>query len=185
MGIGIDGHQAPDLEPRLVPAPIQIEPPWVRIAVLGAGSQNLLDIDLIARPPQRLPPRHVRMVVSGVGYGRCGLLALNAGDDKVEAGEDLVRIVERAVGQDILRPGFSKLTRKTADPWRSLAATDQSARRLWPGARARPRGKTRTPYQSAHKRTFQSKSIKTFSSINTGPAASGELRYSDEFHIGR
>jgi hypothetical protein len=142
MGIGIDGHQAPDLEPRLVPAPIQIEPPWVRIAVLGAGGQNLLDIDLITRPPQRLPRRHVTedgRIGGWLRRGRCGLFALNAGDDKRRSG--------RGYGPDSrascrpgypTRPGFSKLTRKAADPWRSSAATDQSARRLWPGARARP-----------------------------------------------
>jgi hypothetical protein len=117
MGIGIYAHQAPEPERRLVPPPVQIEPPWVRVdfdrnAVPGAGGQNLLGIDLITRPSRQPPPRYV--TEDGrirIGHGADDALCLcravqlelpmNARDDKVEAREDFVRIVERAVGKDV------------------------------------------------------------------------------------
>ncbi|MGY3105314.1 hypothetical protein ACVWW7_001941 [Bradyrhizobium sp. LM6.9] len=47
-----------------MPAPIEIEPPWVGIdldddVMLGARAKHLLDIDFVAWPPLELPPGHV------------------------------------------------------------------------------------------------------------------------------
>jgi hypothetical protein len=53
MCVGIDAHHAATFKPALVPAPIQIEPPWIGIDFNGdaarrAGSKNFLNVDLVA-----------------------------------------------------------------------------------------------------------------------------------------
>ena len=62
--VGIDAEHAAKLETALIPPPVEIKPPGVRVdldrdAMLRAGLQDLLDIDLIARPPQKLSAGHV------------------------------------------------------------------------------------------------------------------------------
>ena len=54
VGVGINAEDAAVIERLLVPAPVEIEPPWMRVdfhgdAVLGAGFEDFVDIDLIAR----------------------------------------------------------------------------------------------------------------------------------------
>ena len=56
--------KAAEAERRLVPAPVKIEPPGIRVdldrdAVLGACAQNFFNVDLVAGPPQQLPPGHM------------------------------------------------------------------------------------------------------------------------------
>jgi hypothetical protein len=62
--IRVDAHDAAKTQGRLVPAPVKVKPPGVRVdfngdAVLRAGRENLLDIDVIAWTAQKLPPGHM------------------------------------------------------------------------------------------------------------------------------
>ena len=64
MSIGIDAEHAAELEAALIPSPVKIKPPRVRVdldrdAVLRAGLQDFFDIDLIAGPTQELTPGHM------------------------------------------------------------------------------------------------------------------------------
>jgi hypothetical protein len=81
-------------------------------AIFGTGAQNRFHIDVIARPPEQKPSGHVAQD-GAEGIGDCfddpgGLLAflaakttMHAGHDKIEAGEDVLRVVEGAVGADV------------------------------------------------------------------------------------
>src|SRR6185369_14044847 len=64
MRIRVDAHHAAKPKRRLMPAPIEVKPPWVCVdfngnAVLGAGCEDLLDVDVIAWATQQLPPCHM------------------------------------------------------------------------------------------------------------------------------
>jgi hypothetical protein len=64
MRVGIDAEEAPELKTALVPSPVQIKAPGIGIdfhghAMLSAGSQNHIDIDVVARPAQELPSGHM------------------------------------------------------------------------------------------------------------------------------
>ena len=85
--------------------------------VFRAGAQHLLDVDVVAGPPQQLPSGHVaqdrRMRVRDGAKQTVGLRlpvqlepSVNARHDEIEAIEHLVRIVERTVGRDV---GFDAL----------------------------------------------------------------------------
>jgi hypothetical protein len=80
--------------------------------VLGAGGQHALDVHVIARAAQQLSSGHVtndgNEWVGNCAHEAFGLrlpveakLPMNAADDKIEAAQHVVRIVERAVRKDI------------------------------------------------------------------------------------
>src|ERR1700730_1669993 len=55
MCVGIDAHHAATFKLALVPAPIQIQSPWIGIDFNGdaarrAGSKNFLNVDLVTGP---------------------------------------------------------------------------------------------------------------------------------------
>ena len=55
MCVGIDAHHAATFKRAIVPAPIQLQPPWIGIdfngdAVRCAGGKNFLDVDLVTGP---------------------------------------------------------------------------------------------------------------------------------------
>jgi hypothetical protein len=127
VGIGIDAHEAAELERLLVPAPIEIKPPGIGIdlnrdAVLGAGAKNALCIELVARSTQQLPPRHMSKNCR-VGIGNCtkdalGLLhavelepAMDARHNKIKLCQNLIWIIERAVSKNIRLDAFENAKR--------------------------------------------------------------------------
>src|SRR4051812_36446880 len=105
-----------------MPAPIQVETPWMRIdlhghAILRTGAEHLLDIDVVTRPPQQLSSRHVtdngRVRVRDGSKKTVGLRlpvelesTMDARHDEIKAFEHLVRVVERSICEDI---GFDPL----------------------------------------------------------------------------
>jgi hypothetical protein len=101
MGIGVDAHHASKIERPLVPAPIQIETPWVRVdfdgnAMGGAGGEDALNVDFVSRPSEQLTPGHV----SKDG----GVRICNCADDALCLQlfcQRLIRIIESAVGEDV------------------------------------------------------------------------------------
>src|SRR3954471_4721350 len=67
--VRIDAEHAAELKGGLVPAPIQIEPPWMSVdldndLMLGTGTQHFLDVDFVAWPPLELAAGHVSDDVS-------------------------------------------------------------------------------------------------------------------------
>jgi hypothetical protein len=98
--VGIDAEDAAIIQSFLVPAPVKVEAPGMRVdldgdAVLGAGFQDPFDIDLISRPSGELTPGHVakdrRIGILNRFDNALSLLSLrhfeaavNAGDDKIE-----------------------------------------------------------------------------------------------------
>src|SRR5436853_2487597 len=117
MGIGVNTELAPELDPTAQPPPVEIEPPRVAIdldrdTVLGAGDQHALNIQVIARAAQQLPASHVTNHgdewVGGCAHEAFGLrlpieaeLPVDAADDEIKAAQHVVRIVERAVREDV------------------------------------------------------------------------------------
>jgi hypothetical protein len=88
MGIGVDAHHASKFERPLVPAPIQIETPWVRVdfdgnAMGGAGGEDALNIDFVSRPSEQLTPGHVPK--DG------GVRICNCADDRPHPPSDVTR----------------------------------------------------------------------------------------------
>ena len=64
MCVGIDAEHASEINGLLVPPPIQIQPPGIGInlycyAVLCAGGENTLNVDIIPGPSQKLTSRHM------------------------------------------------------------------------------------------------------------------------------
>ena len=64
MGVGIDAEYATIAERFLMPPPVKVEAPRMRIyfnryAVFRAGLQDLVDIDLVSRTPLQLASGHV------------------------------------------------------------------------------------------------------------------------------
>src|SRR5690348_16749294 len=62
--VRIDAHHASEIERCLVPAPVQVEPPWMRIdldhdVVLCTGAKYLLDVDVVSWTALKLPAGHV------------------------------------------------------------------------------------------------------------------------------
>ena len=60
MCVWVDAENAAERETALVPSPIQIQSPGIGIdfnghSMLGAGSQNCIDIDVVSWPAQELP----------------------------------------------------------------------------------------------------------------------------------
>ena len=120
--VRIDAQHATEFERGLVPAPVQVEPPWVGVdlygdVMLGAGPQHLLEVDFVARPPLELAPGHVpddggMRIADGpkealrLRFAVQLEAAVDAGDQEIEALEHLVRIVERAVSQDVRLDAF-------------------------------------------------------------------------------
>ena len=100
-----------------MPAPIEIQPPWVRVdlngnPVLGTSGEDRLDVHLIARPAQQLPSGHVaqnggkRILHRANDALRLGLsveleAAVDARHHEIEARQDVIRIIERTVRQDV------------------------------------------------------------------------------------
>ena len=117
MRVGIDAEHAAEFQCLAVPAPIELEPVRVAVdldghAVLRASLEDGLDIDVITGAAQELPSRGVaedcRVRVRYRSDDALCLLtpvetkpAVDAGDDKVKAVQDLRRIVERSVGEDV------------------------------------------------------------------------------------
>src|SRR5689334_15474775 len=117
MGIGVNAELAPELDPAAQPPPVEIEPPRVAIdldrdAVLGAGGQHALYVQVIARPAEQLPACHVAdhgdEWVRGRAHEAFGLrlpieaeLTVDAADDEIKAAQHVVRIVERAIWKDV------------------------------------------------------------------------------------
>ena len=64
VGVRIDAENAAIIQSHLMPAPVKIEPPRVRVdfngdASLGAGFQNSVDVDFISGAPGELTPGHM------------------------------------------------------------------------------------------------------------------------------
>jgi hypothetical protein len=64
MRIGINAHHASKFKGPLVPAPVKVEAPGVRIdfhgdAICGACLENGFDINFVTRPPQQLAAGHM------------------------------------------------------------------------------------------------------------------------------
>jgi hypothetical protein len=110
-----EAEHATKLQAALVPSPVEIESPRVGVdlngdAVIRARLENFLDIDLIAGPAQAVagPSCGPRIVTNGLATARsrrsvCSLRSiLNCPFcDEIELAQDLVRIVERPVEEDI------------------------------------------------------------------------------------
>src|SRR4051812_9126335 len=117
MRIRIDAHEASQLKRSLVPAPVEIKAPWVgvdfdRNAMCGASNQNVFDIDVVSCAPQQLAPGHVAKDCSKrVFYSADDTLrlefriqletAVDACDHEVKARHYVVRIIKRAVSQNV------------------------------------------------------------------------------------
>src|SRR5438105_1242961 len=117
MRIRIDAHHAAEIEGAAVPAPVQIEPPRVGVdlhgnPVLRTGGEDRLDIHFITGAAQKLPPGHVaedggERILDRTDYAlRLRLAveletAVHACDHKIKAGQNVVRVVEGAVGEDV------------------------------------------------------------------------------------
>jgi len=111
--IRIDAEDAAIFERFLMPSPVKVEPPWMRVdldgdAVLRAGLEYLVDVDLIAEAPLQLASGHMpddcRMRILDRSQYALGLLffrqleaAMDACNDKIEVFQDVVRIIQRAV----------------------------------------------------------------------------------------
>src|SRR5262249_8643679 len=110
MGIGVDAHHASKIERPLVPAPIQIETPRVRVdfdghAMGGAGGEDALNVDFVPRPSEQLTSGHVPKD-GGVRICNCAddalclqfrielETAVDAGYHEVEFCQHLIRIIE-------------------------------------------------------------------------------------------
>src|SRR5262245_43981671 len=122
MGVRVDAESAAELNPPPQPTPVKIKPPRVPVyfdsdAVLSAGRQHPLDIEIIPRPPQQLAAGHVANDrderVGDRAHQALGLfraiepeLTVDAANDEIEAAQHVLRIVERALGQDV---GFDAL----------------------------------------------------------------------------
>ena len=66
--VRIDAEDAAIIERLLVPAPVEVESPWMRIdfdgdAVLGAGFKDFVDVDLISRSAGELAPGRWPIIV--------------------------------------------------------------------------------------------------------------------------
>ena len=64
MRIRIDAHHATKPQRRLMPPPIKVKTPRIRVdfngdAVLGAGRKDLLDVNVVPGTAQKLPPGHM------------------------------------------------------------------------------------------------------------------------------
>ena len=118
MRVRIDAHHAAQIERAAVPAPVEVKSPWVRVdldrhMVLGASAiENFLYVDLVAGTPEKLSPRHVtedrHERISNCAQYALGLfllvlpeLPMDAGHDEVKAAEDIIRIVQRAVRENV------------------------------------------------------------------------------------
>jgi hypothetical protein len=117
MRIGVDAENASKLQTALVPPPVQVQSPRIGIdfhsdAMLGTGSENRIDIDVVAWSTQELSSSHVpKNRCIRIGYSTdnpLGLrtsvlskLSMHAGHDKVETGEYLIRVIKRAIRQNV------------------------------------------------------------------------------------
>ena len=117
MRIGVNAHHAAELEGPLMPTPIQIQTPWVCVdfncnAVLGARLKDLFDVNVVTRPSKQLPARHVTQdrgarICYSPQDAICLLLsaelkpAVDTRHNEVEARQNLIRIVQRAVHEDV------------------------------------------------------------------------------------
>jgi len=64
MCVWVDAEDAAELQTPLVPSPVQVQSPRIGIdfhghSMLGAGSQNRIDIDVVSWPAQELPSSHM------------------------------------------------------------------------------------------------------------------------------
>ena len=64
MRVGVDAHDASEIKGPLVPAPVKVEAPGIRIdchsdAIRCACLENAFDINFVTRPPQQLAPGHI------------------------------------------------------------------------------------------------------------------------------
>src|SRR4051794_11150997 len=110
MRIGIDAHHASELERALMPAPVKVEAPGIRVdldanAACRTGFQDRLDINLVPWPTQQLAPGHVTengcvRVLDSTNDPRGLFLfaqaeaAVYASNHEIKQGEDLAWIVE-------------------------------------------------------------------------------------------
>jgi hypothetical protein len=113
MGVGIDAEYATIAERFLMPPPVKVKAPRMRVdfnryAVFRAGLQDLIDIDLVSRTPLQRSSGHMsdnrRIWIFDRSQNALGLFllrqfepAVNARDHKIEVFQDIVRIIERAV----------------------------------------------------------------------------------------
>jgi hypothetical protein len=101
VSVRIDAEEAAQFKAALVPAPIQIKPPGIAVdlhrhAVFGAGGENPLDIETVARTTQELSSGQVAddadkrirdgaQQALGLGLAVHPKLAVHAADDEIEA----------------------------------------------------------------------------------------------------
>jgi hypothetical protein len=117
MCVGVDAENAAELQTALVPSPVQVQSPGIGIdfnghPMLGAGSQNRIDIDVVSWPAQELPSGHMSKDCRE-WIGNCtqdsfrlrgAILAemtMHAGHDKIETCEHLIRVIKAPVRQNV------------------------------------------------------------------------------------
>src|SRR6188508_1213620 len=64
MRVGVDAEDAAKLQRLLMPAPVEVKPPRMRVgfdgnAILRASFQNFFDVDFVAGTPLELTTRHM------------------------------------------------------------------------------------------------------------------------------
>src|SRR4051812_34178157 len=117
VSVRIDAHKAAKFERSLVPPPVEIKPPRMgvdldRDAMAGARFQHFLNIDVVPWPTEQLPPCHVAydgcMWIGdrpnnalGLAFNIQSEAAVNTGNHEIETGQNIVRIIETAVNQNI------------------------------------------------------------------------------------
>src|SRR4029079_12164084 len=117
MCVWVDAENAAEFQTALVPSPIQIQSPGIGIdfhghPMLGAGSQNCIDIDVVSWPAQELPSSQMSKECRE-WIGNCtqdplrlrgaifAELTMHAGHDKIETCEHFIRVIKRPVRQNV------------------------------------------------------------------------------------
>src|SRR4029079_7286883 len=117
MCVWINTENAAERETALVPSPIQIQSPGIGIdfhghSMLGAGSQNCLDIDVVSWPAQELPSGQMSkdcrewignctqdpLRLQGAIFAE---LTMHAGHDKIETREHIIRVIKGSARQNV------------------------------------------------------------------------------------
>ena len=116
--VRIDAHHAPELQCSPVPTPIEVEAMRIgvdlnRNAIASTCAQDLLDIELVTRPPHQHSPSHVTedrgvRVRDGAqdALGLCSLIELKAA---VHARDDEVETVQNVVRVGVIRPAGCRI----------------------------------------------------------------------------
>src|SRR4026208_1636794 len=127
MCVWVNAENAAELQTALVPSPIQVQSPGIGIdfnghSMIGAGSQNCIDIDVIAWPAQELPSSHMSKDCRE-WIGNCtqdpfrlrgaifAELTMHAGHGKIETREHIIRVIKGSVRQNVRLDSLKNLKR--------------------------------------------------------------------------